>query len=121
MLKALHFGASAVLLAVLLWLPATGAPLAEKVSGGQRAAALEFLAAVASGDPQAVASAIHPDDLQSLRLRILGLLRGEAKRGDGTIRSRLFGPAMPLEEIERLTSSGFYATLAYKLYWGGRE
>jgi hypothetical protein len=124
MLKALHSGASAALLAVLLWLgspPALGAPVADKVSSGQRAAALEFLAAVASGDPQAVASAIHPDDLQSLRLRILGLLREEARKGDGTIRSRLFGPAMPLEEIERLTNNGFYATLAYKLYLGGRE
>jgi len=119
--KAVHSVAFALLLAALLLPPAGAAVVAEKVSGGQRAATLEFLEAVASGDPQAVAFAIHPDDLQALRLRILTLLREEAKRGDGTIRSRLFGPGMPLEELERLTSSGFYATLAYKLYLAGRE
>jgi hypothetical protein len=121
MLKLLYFGASVLLLAASLLLPATGAPVAEKVTNGQRTAVLEFLSAVASGDPQAVAFTIHPDDLQALRLRILTLLREEAKRGDGTIRSRLFGQGMPLEEIERLTNTGFYATLAYKLYLSGRE
>jgi hypothetical protein len=117
----LHFGASAVLALMLLRPAPAATPVAGPVSGGQRAAALEFLSAVASGDPQAVASAIHPDDLQALRLRILALLREEAKRGDGTVRARLFGPGMPLEEIERLTNTGFYATLAYKLYLAGRE
>jgi hypothetical protein len=121
MLKTLHCGASAWLLGMLLWMPVFGAPLAEKVSSGQRAAALEFLSAVASGDPQAVAITIHPDDLQALRLRILTLLRDEAKRGDGTIRSRLFGQGMPLDDIERLTNTGFYATLSYKLTLTGRE
>jgi hypothetical protein len=120
--RALHSGAAALLLALLWLLPAQAStPVAGKVTAGQRAAALEFLSAVASGDPQAVASAIHPDDLQALRLRILGLLREEAKRGDSTVRSRLFGPGMALEEIERLTSTAFYATLAYKLYISGRE
>jgi hypothetical protein len=33
------------------------------VTRSQRAAALEYLAAVASGDPQQVALALHPDDL----------------------------------------------------------
>jgi hypothetical protein len=121
MLRLLHFGASAWMLAAFLLMPATGAPVAEKVTGGQRTAVLEFLSAVASGDPQAVALTIHPDDLEALRLRILTLLRDEAKRGDGTIRSRLFGQGMPLDEIERLTNTGFYATLAYKLYLTGRE
>jgi hypothetical protein len=121
MLRLLYFGASVLLLAASLLLPAAGAPVAEKVTNGQRTAVLEFLSAVASGDPQAVAFAIHPDDLQALRLRILTLLREEAKRGDDTIRSRLFGQGMPLEEIERLTNTGFYATLAYKLYLSGRE
>jgi hypothetical protein len=92
-----------------------------KVSAGQRNAILEFLAAAASGDPQAVASAIHPDDLRALRVRILTLLREEARHGDSTIRSRLFGLGMPLDEIERLTDTGLYATLAYKLYLPGRE
>jgi len=61
------------------------------VSMSQKDAALQFLQAVASGDPEAVAFAIHPDDLRALRLRILTLLRNEAKRGDSTVRDRLFG------------------------------
>jgi hypothetical protein len=121
MRKLLHYGTSVLFLAAFLLAPAVGAPVAEKVTNGQRTAVLEFLSAVASGDPQAVAFTIHPDDLQALRLRILTLLREEAKRGDGTIRSRLFGQGMPLDEIERLTNTGFYATLAYKLYLTGRE
>ena len=94
---------------------------ADKVSGGQKAAALEFLDAVASGDPQQVAFAIHPDDLRALRLRILTLLQDEAKRGDSTIRARLFGQAKPLEEIERLTDTAFYATLSDRLSLASRE
>jgi hypothetical protein len=121
MVKVLHYGASVLLLAAFLLVPATGAPVAEKVTSGQRTAVLEFLSAVASGDPQAVAFTLHPDDLQALRLRMLTLLRDEAKRGDSTIRSRLFGPGMPLEEIERLTNTGFYAALSYKFYLTGRE
>jgi hypothetical protein len=107
---------------VLTAIGATTTPVpAEKVSAAQRAGALEFLSAAASGDPQAMAAAIHPEELQALRLRILGLLREAAKRGDSTTRSRLFGAGMPLEDIERLTDSTFYATLAYKLYLAGRE
>jgi hypothetical protein len=121
MLKMLYSGAFTLVLAALLVMPVTAVPVAEKVTPGQRVAVLEFLSAVASGDPQAVAFSIHPDDLQALRLRILTLLRDEAKRGDGTIRSRLFGQGMPLEDIERLTNTGFYATLAYKFYLTGRE
>jgi hypothetical protein len=121
MLTMRRSGAFILLLATLVCMPTFGAPVAEKVSSGQRTAALEFLSAVASGDPQAVAFTIHPDDLQALRLRILTLLRDEAKRGDGTIRSRLFGQGMPLDDIERLTNTGFYATLAYKFYLTGRE
>jgi hypothetical protein len=121
MLKVRHSGPYALLLTVLFAMPALADPIAQKVSSGQRTAVLEFLSAVASGDSQAVALAIHPDDLRALRLRILGQLHEEAKRGDNTIRSRLFGPGMPLDEIERLTDTGFYATLAYKLYMTGRE
>ena len=36
------------------------------------------------------------------------------ERGDGAVRSRLFGQGMPLDEIERLTDAGFYATLAHE-------
>jgi hypothetical protein len=120
-----HSGAVALLFTGLfVWLlawPGPAAPTAERVTTGQKAAVLAFLTAVASGDPQAVASTIHPDDLRSLRTRILTLLRGEAEHGDNTIRSRLFGQGMPLDDIERLTDTGFYASLAYKLYLTGRE
>jgi hypothetical protein len=101
--------------------PGAWAVTATGVTMGQKSAALEFLQAVASGDPEAVAFAIHPDDLRALRLRILTLLRKEAQRGDSTVRNRLFGPARPLDEIEHLTDTGFYASLADRLYLPGRE
>jgi len=112
-------GALLLILAALAWSPVSSATAA--VSTAQRTAALAFLQAVASGDPQAVAQTLHPGDLRALRLRVLGLLREEAQRGDGTVRSRLFGQGMPLDEIERLTDAGFYATLAHKLRLTGRE
>jgi hypothetical protein len=93
----------------------------EKPSGAQKHAAEEFLDAVASGNPQAVAFAIHPADLEALRTKILTQLREEAGRGDGTIRARLFGPGRPLADIERLTPIDFYANLGRKLYLFGRE
>jgi hypothetical protein len=115
-------------LCVLLWILAGSDPsaaraaiVAEKVSSGQKAAALEFLNAVATGDPQAVAFALHPDDLQALRMRLLNLLHEEAKRGDSTIRARLFGQAKPLDEIDHLTNTAFYATLADRLVLASRE
>jgi hypothetical protein len=121
MLKMLHSGAPVLFLALLFAWPAAADPVAGKVSSAQRQAVLEYLAAVASGDPQGVAFALHPDDLQALRLRILALLSDEAKRDDSTVRSRLFGQGMPLDDIERLTNTGFYAALSYKLYLTGRE
>jgi len=101
--------------------PGAWAVTATGVTMNQKNAALEFLQAVASGDPEAVAFAIHPDDLRALRLRILTLLHNEAQRGDSTVRNRLFGPARPLDEIEHLTDTGFYASLADRLYLPGRE
>ena len=101
--------------------PGAWAVTATGVSMSQKSAALEFLQALASGDPEAVAFAIHPDDLRALRLRILTLLHNEAQRGDSTVRNRLFGPARPLDEIEHLTDTGFYASLADRLYLPGRE
>ena len=93
----------------------------EKPSGAQKQAAEEFLDAVASGNPQAVAFAIHPADLEALRTKILTQLREEAGRGDGTIRARLFGPGRPLADIERLTPIDFYASIGRKIYLFGRE
>jgi hypothetical protein len=114
-----HLASLCLLSFLLLGPPAMAA--ADKVTSAQKQAALEYLQAVATGDPQAVAFAIHPDDLLALRQRILGLLREEAKRGDNTIRARLFGQAMPLAEIERFTNNGFYAVLSNKLFLVGRE
>jgi len=108
-------------LALLPVYPGAWAVTATGVSMSQKSAALEFLQAVASGDPEAVAAAIHPDDLRALRLRILTLLHKEAQRGDSTVRNRLFGSARQLDEIEHLTDTGFYASLADRLYLPGRE
>ena len=44
---------------------------AEKPNGAQKQAASEYLDAVASGSPQAVAYAIHPAELEGLRTKIL--------------------------------------------------
>ena len=89
------------LLAALCLMLAPVVLAADKPSGAQKRAAEEFLDAVASGDPHAVAFAIHPAELEALRMRILTQLREEAGRGDGTIRARLFGPGRPLVEIGR--------------------
>src|SRR5215213_7531022 len=93
---------------------------ADKPNSGQRKAAEEFLAAVASGDPQSVAYAIHPAELDALRARLLAQMRDEAKRNDNTIRARLFGPGLPLVDLERMTSPGFYTALSRRLSLGGR-
>jgi len=116
-------GARAFLLCLLgcAWFTeSAGAPIPDSLSGAQRAAVEEFLAARASGDPQILAGAIHPAELEELRTRILDLLHTEARRGDATIRSRLFGQALPLTSIERLTPADFYATLGRKLSLPGR-
>ncbi len=94
---------------------------ADKPTGAQKQAVEDFLDAVASGNPQAVAFAIHPAELDALRARILTQLREEAGRGDGTLRVRLFGAGRPLAEIEHLTAIDFYTALGRKLYLFGRE
>jgi hypothetical protein len=100
------------------WLSAIAA---ERVTTAQERAAAEFLAAAASGDAQAVALALHPGELEALRVRILQQLREEAGRQTSVIRTRLFGAGMPLDELERLTPIGFYAALARKLQIGSRQ
>jgi hypothetical protein len=111
---------AAVLLAVPSLAPA-GTINATTPSFPQRDAALEFLQAVASGDPQVIAQTIHPDDLHALRLRILNLLQEAAKKNDTTLRDRMFGPGKGLDELEHLTDIGFYSTLSDRLYLPGRE
>src|SRR3984893_15074655 len=62
-----------------------GAVTASGVSGSQTDAAPQFLQPGRIEDPEAGAVSMHPDDLRALRLRILPLLRTEAKRADSTV------------------------------------
>lgn len=93
---------------------------ADDLSAAQRRAAGEYLAAVAAGDAQAVAYAIHPDELDRLRVTLQQRLRAEATAGGDALRSRLFGAAMPLADIERLTSVDFFRALGSRLGLRGR-
>lgn len=104
-----------LLLAGLLLVGQSTAWSAESVTTGQERAAAEYLAAVAAGDAQAVAFAIHPTELDRLRIMIVQRLREEAARGESAMRIRLFGDAMPLGEIERLTSVNLFRSLARRL------
>ena len=111
--------------AALLWCVAVAAALlpaarADDLSAAQRRAAGEYLAAVAAGDAQAVAYAVHPDELDRLRITLQQRLRAEAAGGGDTLRARLFGAAMPLADIERLTSVDFFRALGARLGLRGR-
>lgn len=88
---------------------------ADELTGGQRRAALEFLQAMASGDAQTVAYALHPSEADRLRITLQQKLRAEAERGESTLRGRLFGAAMPLADIERMTSVDLFRALGPKL------
>lgn len=94
---------------------------ADNVSGTQRRAAADYLSAVSSGGGQAVAFALHPDELQRLRDNLLKGLREEAARGESMQRQRLFGEAMALAQIERLTAVDFFAELWPKFSLGARR
>ena len=94
---------------------------ADNGSSSQHRAAEEFLAAVGSGDAQAIAHSVHPEHLDLLRKRLLDEMRLEADRRENIIRGRLFGVGMPLADLERLTSLDFFALLASKLQPGGRK
>jgi hypothetical protein len=99
---------------------APGAAMADKMTSAQRAGAEEFLAAIAGGGAGAAVFAIHPSELDELRLRLLTKMREEEKAGDNTTRSRLFGRGMPLADIERFTPPNFYGTIASRLSLFGR-
>jgi hypothetical protein len=114
---ALLLALSALLVPVLLGSPA----MADNGNSSQHRAAEEFLVAVASGDAQAIAHAIHPDHLDLLRKRLLDEMRLEADRRENIIRGRLFGVGMPLADLERLTPLDFFAALAARLQPGGRK
>ncbi|MGC4027342.1 MAG: hypothetical protein QM696_00515 [Steroidobacteraceae bacterium] len=95
-------------------------PAAADVSASQRRAGEEYLAAVAAGDTQAMALAIHEQELELLRSRLLDEMRLEADRNGNLVRSRLFGAGMPLAQIERLTPQNFFVQLAARLRFGAR-
>lgn len=106
--------------AVLVCMAPLAAAHADDLSAAQRRAAGEYLAALAAGDAQAVAYAIHPDELDRLRITLQQRLRAEAATGGDTLRGRLFGVAMPLADIERLTSIDLFRSLAPRLGLRGR-
>jgi hypothetical protein len=106
---------SKTVLIIVLLIGATSPVLAESVSGSQERAASELLAATALGDSQAVAFAIHPSELDRLRIMIVQRLREEAARGESAIRTRLFGDATPIGEIERLTSVNLFRAITRRL------
>ncbi len=100
---------------VLLAIAGTPAADAAGPSGAQEKGAEAFIAAVASGNAQAIAQEIHPDELDKLRNRLLALLRAEGSRSDNTYRSRLFGPGRSLADLESMTAVRFYTALSDRL------
>ena len=81
-------------------------------TGAQQKGAEAFLNAVATGNPQAVAQELHPEELEKLRSRLLTLLRAEGLQSSSTYRSRLFGPGKSLQQLESSTAEKFYAALS---------
>jgi len=98
------------------------APLARAGDGSasQHRAAEELLAALATGDPAAMAQAIHESELELLRRNLVGEMKLQADRNETLLRDRLFGSGMPMAEIERLTPQNFFVALARRLRFSGR-
>ena len=96
-------------------LASAGVASAAGPSSAQEHGAEQFLTAVASGNAQAIAQELHPDELDKLRGRLLELLRVEGSRNDNTYRSRLFGPGRSLADIESMTAVRFYTALSDRL------
>jgi len=92
-----------------------GGAFAAGPNSAQERGAEAFLRALATGNPQAVAQEMHPDELETLRSKLLTLLRAENLRSDGTYRSRLFGQGRALRDIEGMTAEKFYAALSDRL------
>jgi len=111
----------AALLGTALWLASAPPAAAANGSTAQQRAAIEYLAAVASGDAQALAMSILEDELVQLRKELLDRMKLEADRNESLTRTRLFGDGMPLSDIERLTPQTFFITLSQRLRFGGRE
>jgi hypothetical protein len=109
------------LIFVLLMAAATFPALAAGPTGAQQKGAEAFLAAVATGNPEAVAQELHPDELEKLRSRLLTLLRAENIQSSSTYRGRLFGPGKSLPQLESATAQKFYAALSERLRLRARE
>jgi len=118
--RALKSTANRVLL-TLLMVGAFATSHAAGPSSAQQKGAEDFLRAVATGSPEAVAQELHPDELDKLRTRLLTLLRAEGSQGENLYRSRLFGPGRSLATLESATAQKFYAALAERLRLRSRE
>jgi hypothetical protein len=110
----------AVVFALLVTI-SSAAALAAGPTGAQEKGAENFVNAVASGNPTAIAQELHPDELEKLRTRLLELLRAEASRSDNTYRSRLFGPGRSLASLESMTKERFYVALSDRLRIRARQ
>lgn len=99
-------GWGALLFMLALW------PVVTPAAGAEEKLAINYIKAVASGDPAAVLGLYHPGELEDLRQRVLKAIELENSQGDAGIRSRLFGPAASVESIRRLTPDTFYTTVA---------
>ena len=91
------------------------AAAAEGVSSAQKRAATEYLAAVSSAGAEGLAGVAAAGELDSLRTRLMRLLKDEALRGGQSLRTRLFGSATTLATLERMTSQSFFLTLARRI------
>jgi hypothetical protein len=96
---------SALAMVLALWSGVTWA------NAAQERLAIAYIKATASGDPAALQGMFHPDELVQLRARVLTALEAEAQRGDSAIRNKLFGSAMSMDDVRRLTHENFFATL----------
>ena len=106
---------NSALIFISLAIGAAAPAFASGPNSAQERGAEAFLNAVATGNPQAVAQELHPDELESLRSKLLTLLRAENLRSDGTYRSRLFGQGRALRDVEGMTAEKFYAALSERL------
>jgi len=106
---------NSALIFISLAIGAAAPAFAAGPNSAQERGAEAFLNAVATGNPQAVAQELHPDELESLRSKLLTLLRAENLRSDGTYRSRLFGQGRALRDVEGMTAEKFYAALSERL------
>lgn len=99
-------GWRALLLVLAVW------PVITLAASAEEKLAVNYIKAVASGDPAAVLGLYHPGELEDLRQRVLKVIEQENSQGGAAIRSRLFGPAASVESIRRLTPDTFYTTVA---------